>query len=117
MFNYFSPIRVCYKTWQSGVTNIFGNERWFAIASEDNVRFVQKKETRSDKGYVKRVHIKNVYVSISQNETIQEIKYYNKESGAWRTIVGGGANAQERRIVERVRRLWQDERQKRRRNE
>ena len=105
------------KTTESGVTNIFGNERWFAIASEDNVRFLQKKETRSDKGYVKRVQIKNVYVTISQNDTIQEIKYYNKDAGTWRTIAGGGANAQERRIVERVRRLWQDELQKRRRNE
>ena len=105
------------KTGGSGVTNIFGNEKWFTVASEDNVRFLQKKESRSDKSFVKRAVMKNVYVTVSQNDTIQSIQYYNKDTGAWRTIAGGGANAQERRIVERVRRLWQDELQKRRRNE
>lgn len=117
MFSYYHwPIMVAYKDWESRSANPLGNKDWFTVASENDYRFVQQKETKSDRHRVIRMRHDNIYVQINSNDTIQSIKYYKetKHGGVWRTIVGRGSTEEDRKIVERARKLWREELNKKR---
>lgn len=116
MFN--EPIQVFYKSWESGSSNPLGGKNWFTVASENDYRFVQQKESNSDRKRVIRMKHGNVYVKINSNDTIQSVQYYKETAhgGVWRTIVGSGSTEAERKIVERARKLWREELSKKRRS-
>ena len=105
------------KTNDSGMTNAIGTDRWFTVASESNYRFIQQKETKSEKREVKQTRTSNIYVKVTQNDTIQSVSYYEPSEGRWYTITGAGKTEKERRIIKRARRLWQAELSKKRRKE
>lgn len=102
------------KTGGSGVGNPLGGQRWAVVATSNEFRFVQQKDSVEDGQGIKQYRMQNVYVTISRGDTIQQIVYWDDREERWVTIAGSGSTAEEQRIVQRAHQLWQEQLRKRR---